>query len=98
MGILRDAYSFFQTLRASWHFGGGSKAGDQRVAMSSYANALRLLARPGVDPDFFPCRAMLPLALKGYFESAKHCAESPDPTLVIRWRPHLDAWGQKPVS
>lgn len=52
-----------QSMRASWHFGGATKAHSEGGAFREYGSVLSLLSHPRVDPGMPIARSVLVLSL-----------------------------------
>jgi len=91
--------SFVQAMRASWHFGGASRALEPGSAMKGYARSLELLAHPGVDVEAPWCRSIIPLALSGFCQAAQRAGGSEKTVVLLsQWRPVCLRWMNSPIN
>jgi hypothetical protein len=90
--------SFVQGMRASWHFGGATRAKSPQ-AMAGYATALDLLSLAGVDLESAICRSLLPLALSGYCQAALDLGRRTEMSETLaRWRPVCSDWKESALT
>jgi hypothetical protein len=93
------AFTFFRSMRASWHFGGATRSKDLELAVLGYKRALELLDHPRVDVDAPWCRSMIPFALAGYCVAARKLGRVDEALGVLgRWRPVYLQWLAGPLT
>lgn len=96
---VRAVMTVFRSMKASWHFGGGTRSHDPASALSLYKRALDLLTPDRVDVEAPWCRSIIPFALAGYCEAAERLGHSAEAAAArARWRPVYRPWLNGPMT